>query len=497
MELYFCTEKLGSCHFFKISRFTISRFDIIIVGSGFSSIFFMKKWLEKRPSSRVLLLERGERKDINWQIKNRRNNENVFDEDNVIKRTGIDSQHWPHTIGFGGGSNCWGANAMRMHPTGFKLKSLYGVGEDWPISYSDIEEYYTAVETIMEISGDHDSAGLFPRSAPFPQPRHRFNDVSLKFKTAYPDKFFAMPQARARMATSKRNTCCANLACRQCPANAKFTILNDLGDAFVKDNVTFLEGARVHQVLTQGGVAQGVMFKVQDVEHTVFSDVVVLGANAIYNPDLLINSSINQGPVGMGLTEQSGVTVTAYIGGDLDSTNGSSPFGGVGYNFLVGPHLAECAGGFYEIGNGILLRPHATKWRSIITITALFDDLRSNSNYVSQSNDRSERPLVHFEGWSEYSNKGRTYFKNSIHKLLSPFEIEELSIDVLSQGGFGHIQGTTVMGSDPSKSVVDAGLVHHFYRNLFILGSGAFPTAGGVNPTLTLSALALRAADKS
>jgi choline dehydrogenase-like flavoprotein len=59
----------------------------------------------------------------------------------------------------------------------------------------------------------------------------------------------------------------------------------------------------------------------------------------------------------------------------------------------------------------------------------------------------------------------------------------------------GHIQGTVVMGRSPLDSIVDAQLVHHQFRNLLVLGASAFPTAIPGLPTLTLSALSLRAAD--
>ena len=52
------------------------------------------------------------------------------------------------------------------------------------------------------------------------------------------------------------------------------------------------------------------------------------------------------------------------------------------------------------------------------------------------------------------------------------------------------------MGADSSSSIVDPGLVHHDVRNLLVLGASTFPTASPANPTLTLSALSLLAADK-
>ena len=60
--------------------------------------------------------------------------------------------------------------------------------------------------------------------------------------------------------------------------------------------------------------------------------------------------------------------------------------------------------------------------------------------------------------------------------------------------GAGHIIGTARMGDDPATSVVDAELRSHQHRNLFLLGSAVFPTAGTANPTLTIAALTLRAA---
>lgn len=62
--------------------------------------------------------------------------------------------------------------------------------------------------------------------------------------------------------------------------------------------------------------------------------------------------------------------------------------------------------------------------------------------------------------------------------------------------GMGHFAGTHVMGDDPANSVVDADQRSWEHPNLFLLGSGSFPTMGTSNPTLTLAALALRTADR-
>ena len=65
----------------------------------------------------------------------------------------------------------------------------------------------------------------------------------------------------------------------------------------------------------------------------------------------------------------------------------------------------------------------------------------------------------------------------------------------LTYGGAGHVMGTYRMGDDPKTSVVDSFQRSHDHANLYLVGSGTFPTVGTANPTITLSALALRTAD--
>jgi choline dehydrogenase-like flavoprotein len=81
---------------------------------------------------------------------------------------------------------------------------------------------------------------------------------------------------------------------------------------------------------------------------------------------------------------------------------------------------------------------------------------------------------------------------------FSPGRFEEI-IDgkpvTLSYGGAGHIMGTYRMGEDARTSVVNSFQRSHDHNNLYLVGSSTFPTGGTANPTLTLSALALRTAD--
>jgi choline dehydrogenase-like flavoprotein len=78
-------------------------------------------------------------------------------------------------------------------------------------------------------------------------------------------------------------------------------------------------------------------------------------------------------------------------------------------------------------------------------------------------------------------------------RLIGATEVD-LGTDSKAYDGAGHIMGTCRMGDHAKSSVVDAELRTHDHRNLFIVGSSVFPTVGSPNPTLTIVALALRAA---
>ena len=73
-----------------------------------------------------------------------------------------------------------------------------------------------------------------------------------------------------------------------------------------------------------------------------------------------------------------------------------------------------------------------------------------------------------------------------------PFQIEAMNVSarLISED---HIQGTHRMGADPETSVTDADMRLHAACNVFALGAGAFPSGPPANPTLTLSALSMRA----
>jgi choline dehydrogenase-like flavoprotein len=224
------------------------------------------------------------------------------------------SKPWRFTVAVGGSSNCWVGCTPRMLPEDFELKSRYGMGADWPVTYDELEPFYTETERIMSVSGP-DNTALFPRSEPYPEPPHRMQETAITWQRAWPEHVFAMPTARARLSTKRRPACCANHVCQVCPINAKFTILNEMIDLFEDPRVQLMVGARVDTLDIQGGRVNGVRYHALGVDRIVHADFVALGANAMFNPVMLATSGIEHPELGLGLLEQVSIRVDVMLDG--------------------------------------------------------------------------------------------------------------------------------------------------------------------------------------
>jgi choline dehydrogenase-like flavoprotein len=472
------------------------KYDLIVAGTGFASTFFLKKYLSKVKDTRVLVLERGHvfaHKERTMALRGEEvttAKQNPTSHDAIINKT--PEKHWLFTIGFGGSSNCWYACTPRFLPSDFKMKTLYGVGEDWPLTYDDLDDYYTEVETLMQISGPDDTP--FPRKSPYPLPPHKFTTVDKILKTKYGKLYINQPTGRASQATERRNACCASAVCSVCPVNAKFTIENSGFSVYEDPRVEVIYGAQVFGLELQHDQVRKVNFMKDGRENSVVGDIVALGTHAIFNASILLNSGDSHPLVGKGLGEQFGFDTVVYLK-DLKNVGGSTWVNANGYMLYDGEHRKDYAACLMESNNAPYIRIESGKWRHLATFRLIFEDLPQETNYVAKGEDPL-KPEVHFTGISDYTKRAVKMAKEKLPDILSCLSVEEMKFMEPFKSE-AHIMGTTRMSNDPQKGVVDKHLIHHRYRNLFVLGSGAFTTFTPNNPTLTLSALSLHAADKS
>ncbi|MCC6288581.1 MAG: GMC family oxidoreductase [Chitinophagaceae bacterium] len=478
----------------------MNKYDLIIVGTGFASSFFLKKYLEKSSSEKkVLVLDRGAFFPYTERLKQRRLEKiadeftnlvpyyNTYEYDNKV------SKEWVFDPNFGGSSNCWTGCTPRFIPNDFKMRSLYGVGQDWPISYDDLEHYYCEVEDIMKIAGP--SVTPFPRSKPYLLPPQTLSTIDRLLNDKYGALYISQPTARATVAVDNRGACCTSTVCKLCPVNSKFTIENTLEHLYKDPRVSLKLNTQVFNLIISNNKVNGVVYKNNGREEEAFGEIVALGSNAIFNAHILLSAGDKNYYTGKGLSDQRGTFVNFYFD-KLDNLGGSSSITANGYMMYDGNFRKDYAGCIIESFNEPLIRSEAGKWRKIARFKFIFEDLPSDNNRVLPGNDPF-KPKLQYEGHHQYVDDAMKKLRQNIDKYFSFLPIEKIEMDNYFQKSEFHICSTTRMGTNMENSVIDKNLIHHTYRNLFVLGSGAFPTITPANPTLTLSALSLMAADKS
>lgn len=475
------------------------KYDVVAVGTGFSTSFFLQRFLSRATRNvKVLVLDAGPfapHSDLLSQRDGTLENEVPYlhPAHQFINRT--PEKTWNFHTGFGGGSNCWYACTPRLLPEDFKLRSNFGVGSDWPITYEDLEEYYCDAEELMNVSGDSKDSP-YPMSRQYPQEAHRFSTVDKRLKELFPDSFFPHPCARSpQPVPGQRVACCSNNACFRCPLDAKFTILNAMQDVYRDDRVTLLCDARVIVLEYGSNVVESVIYESNGEEHKVSGDLVVLGANGLFNPFIMKKSGLDHPDLGTGIGEQVSCSVRVALEG-LDNWHASTISAGLGYMFYKDRDRAKRAAAMIQINNPTRIRPEAGKWLQLMELNFVFEDFRLPENVMGVAEDDPSKPEIWFHRHSRQTEHGIATLEDDLAILLENLPVEGYEVGQ-PWSTDSHIIGTTVMGSDPLTSVIDDGCIHHRLRNLAVLGSGAFPTAAPANPTLTIGALALRAADKA
>ncbi len=450
--------------------------DLIIAGSSFASMFFINGLPD---DLNVLIVEAGPIKPHSELTEDRRGHEHPVTMVNLSGK----AKTWFSSRLFGGNSNCWWGNTPRFHPTDFELQSRYGVGEDWPLGYDDLEPFYAEVEDLMEIAGggtDH----ILPRSRPFPHPPHALTRTDRVMAQTDPSW---VPVSSARSNGGSRATCCSNGVCHRCPVDAKFTILNGL-DRLVRPNVALIADCELRRLTIENRTATAAEITDRAGQaHRLSARLFALGTNPIFNSAILLRSGVTAPGLGQYLHEQAGRTLVLDI--DHDNLFGGTSITGHGYALYDGPHRSKRAAVLMENFNVPMpIRPEPGRWTQTMVLRLVAEDLPQSRNSITL---KDGEPLITWHGHSDYAYAGLDHARQVLPDLL-PFEVENIAADQLATTEY-HIQGGHRMGEAPESSVTNAALRTHEVGNLFALGAGSFVSCSAANPTLTLAALSLRA----
>ncbi|UEM06994.1 GMC family oxidoreductase (plasmid) [Skermanella rosea] len=455
--------------------------------------------------------------------------------------------------GVGGTSWHWTGHAERHYPNDFRMKSAYGVGVDWPISYDDMLPYYLRVEREWGVAGDdNDYIGPDRHGEKFPLPKvpmsysdHEIGRVSKQVAFGYdcagtrfapvPLEYGPYPHARNSIPHDGRPQCCGNASCRfVCPIAAKYDASIHVTKAELL-GVRVLDKRVVHHVETApSGMIAGVRYRHPDGwEGRAVGRRYILAAHAIETPKLLLMSTGEYAP--RGVANSSGmvgrnlialadvntlglaVNETFPYRGPVSATGGLKALrdgnfrkvhGAIATNFVNGgwnASLGPAQRAQKLIGEGVfgadLAKRMLEQTAREVTLGSMVDVLPDPSNRIVPDFENLDalgipRPKVNF-AWDEYTDRGIQVARDMHRAIFTAMEVpkdtwQEPEPDV----EMAVIAGTTRMGIDPRDSVVDTSCRAHDHPNLYIIGTGVYPTTGIVSPSMTAAGLALRAADE-
>ncbi|MEZ4617577.1 MAG: GMC family oxidoreductase [Caldilineaceae bacterium] len=435
----------------------------------------------------------------------------------------------------GGTTWHWLGTALRHLPADFEMQSRYGIAVDWPLAYDDLEPWYGEAEHEMGVAGDSKQMLGSPRSRDYPMPA---------LPLTYLDKQVALaadrlgvpvhvtPQARNSFTYQGRPPCCGNASCVPiCPIAAKYDATVHVQKALAQ-GVQILDRAVVTFVeVNSDGWVSGLRFKRPDGdEQRATADAYVLAANAIETPKLLLMSRTDALPNGVAnSSDQVGrnlmdhpvqlswalakeplypyrsplenAGIEYFRDGDFRRERSAfrMAIGEDGWSF---PGTTPISLARELIGHGLRgadlaeqLNAHVARQ---IRFANLIEQLPQRENRIVPAFDRPDsfgvpRPRIHYQ-LGEFAERGMAAARQVSEAVFKQMEALDIQHSPEHQGA-GHLMGTYRMGRDPNSSVVNYEQRSHDHPNLFLLGSGVFPTVGTANPTLTIAALALWAAE--
>ena len=527
--------------------------DVIVVGSGVVGAMMADQLVSQGHS--VLILEAGLRIQRAQAVENWRNMpfENrigsdfqglypqapnapaplYFPENNYVGLTGPSGssfkQGYLRTVG--GTTWHWAASCWRHLPVDLRMKSTYGVGLDWPISYDELEPYYCRAEEEMGVAGPNDPAQQSPveRSKPYPMDMvpwsygdRRFADVV----NAHGFRSVPIPQGRSTRPWQGRPTCCGNNNCQPiCPIGAMYNGIHHVQRAELKGAVVVAE-AVVYKIDTDENnrITAVHWYDNQRKSHKATGNAFVLACNSLETPRLLLLAANERNPdgianssdqVGRNMMDHSGFHCTFLANEPLWAGRGPAQS-----SCLVGPRdgafRSEYSSNKMILNNITQVGPataQALKQGLVgkeldaeirrraaygVDLSISLEPLPDANNRLTLSKDRRDPlglacPDIHYDV-GDYVRRGAEAAHKQLEQIGKLFDAQEFHITT-NLNANNHIMGGNIMGANAKDSVVDGDCRAHDHANLWLPGGGAMPSASVVNSTLTMAALGLKAAD--
>lgn len=455
---------------------------------------------------------------------------------------GAEGYTWIRGSRVGGRMNMWGRQVYRYSPRDFLAESHGPDAEPWPFTYEELAPYYSEVENGIGVSGARDGIATLPDGEFLPPMEFTDGEKHLKaaVESKWPDRRVIMGRTAILTVNHQGRLACrsAGHCYRGCDTQSFFDpvggVLNSLA---LRDNFMLRTGAKVTHVVLQpaSSTARGVAFVDTRTgkRHEVTARAVVLAASTLASTRILLSSRSERFPDGIGA--RSGV-LGKYLHGHVHSVtcSGSVPwlrkpvgihdegrsnqiyipqfenltgakedrayFGGFGIEGAV-KHYMQPRDLSSRPGIGLALKKSIREDHNpaFFFLTA-FGTMQARAENRVRLSDRTDR-------WGDRTIKVECSYGPNDHAMVQAMRTAVSEIATAAGFEIGHITdtpgmpglcihevGTARMGKDPKRSVLDPYNRAWDVPNVLVVDGACFPSSGPQNPTLTMMAIALRAA---
>ena len=526
-----------------MSATTNDSVDVLIIGAGASGAAVA--WSLADTRMRIVCLEQGDwarstdfpSNGRDWEA--RQFGDASIDPNRRRARADypVNGEDSPITVvnfnGVGGGTVLYAGHFPRLHPSDFRVRTLDGVADDWPIDYATLEPWFALNDRMMGISGLAGDPAYPPKDAVMPPlPLGRTGELIGRAMNSLGWHWWPSDSAMATVDYEGRARCINLGHCiAGCAQGAKASTDLTYWPQALARRVELRTRCRVSRIETNAdGMATGaVYFDAEGVERFQPAEVVIMACNGVGTPRILLNSACARHP--QGLANSSGLVGKnlmfhpyALIRGWFDE-----PLDG-----YRGPHIGTWSQQFYETdrargfvrgytyqfsrGQGPVATAtsgmaqgripwgadHHRAYRRLFDhsagMLAICEDLPEAHNTVTldpvlKDADGIAAPKITYRV-GENSRRMLDHAMARGTEILRAAGAHDVHTEAPLPLAGWHLLGTARMGTDPASSVVNAWGRSHDVKNLFIVDGSVFVTSGGVNPTATIQAIALHVADQ-
>jgi choline dehydrogenase-like flavoprotein len=416
--------------------------------------------------------------------------------------------------------------SLRFRPEWFKARTKLGYGVDWPLDWREMWRYYGEVEQALKISGPLNYP-WGPKRPRYPYRPHELNAAALvlaESAEALGIAWTPTPLATLSAPHGLAHPCVYRGMCViGCSTNAKQSVLTTwLPRALAA-------GAEIRDLAMAGwiehddkGLAIGVHYLREGKWRFQRARNVVVAGYSIETPRLLLNSASalfpaglanSSGLVGKNLMVQANQAVWGFMEKEIRSYKGppslaitehwnyedkGKDFYG-GYSYMSQGPLPLVWGGTQSAKRGLWgqrLLDEMEKYNHQVGLKIVGECLPQERNCVTLTDEKDQYGLPIPRVTYSYCENDKRLIDHSLGFMRRALESVRATEIWDEKDDTCHMNGTARMGNDPATSVVNGDCRAWDMKNLWICDGSVFPTVGGVNPSLTIQAIACRTADR-